>query len=529
MTDSSNNDEILKTLKDATAFPLWVENVDTVGDKVGGSTASGGSVGKLVAKTISDTLGWRVRPNDPKGFLAALTNSFQLEEKKGVVLAKWTPHNLSIQADLGQLSGAQASLAARSKVITDIVKPMLEGLKALQPDSDPEDGAALITLISSNLQKINDEMWRIGGPVVQQVDQLFTILFGEVKVRDNRLKEPQHVEGQLGDLRDLFGYGYDAGYVNTVDDETHLTNFMVVINYIDMLRVIWGNQRQVFLGNGKFFGTQLILLSRDLDVVAQGVDEVNFAMDSVLLGAAERQSLRLHLPGEAPLTFANLLDEGIGQWALTDGKYILQYGGKDGVQSTFIPLLNNLLRLLSKLIETTPPNRLPAGFYAPRVQITLKNLERYMRQTLKDAKNIKRDRVKLVDHQELTNVVGGLNDTVASLEFQIKTLASSKVNGDRGHSPATMLQVLGEVVRGEPRAFRFVPPNEQVVNRHPSIPADITIEPRIVTLAPPDPAWVIELTINASTNAQPGTHIAFVNFTRPDGSTGAVLVQFTVI
>ena len=61
------------------------------------------------------------------------------------------------------------------------------------------------------------------------------------------------------------------------------------------MRRSWHNLRHFFdhKHSDVFLGTQLVLLSRALGVVAELVQELYFVMDSVFLGAAERQTVRL--------------------------------------------------------------------------------------------------------------------------------------------------------------------------------------------------------------------------------------------
>ena len=194
--------------------------------------------------------------------------------------------------------------------------------------------------------------------------------------------------GELG-LR----FGMERGRVETIEDEQDLTNFIILVDYITGLWQTWIAQRPYFnrLANPiyqPYFGTQLVLVSRALAVVGEAVDEVNFTMDSVFLGPAERQTLQLNyctdpvigtpppainipyypvvpssaqntallqgtvvpqpgqplkfqfLPFTSPMFIAELLD-WINRVATEEGPRLIQDSGKDGVVA-LNPTIDNL-------------------------------------------------------------------------------------------------------------------------------------------------------------------------------------------
>src|SRR5207237_6674124 len=132
-----------------------------------------------------------------------------------------------------------------------------------------------------------------------------------------------------------------------------------------------------------FFGTQMVLLSRALAVVGESVQEVNFTMDSVFLGPAERQTLQLNflspppfqqlfvpnVPSSpspvpttkrfpyffpaytSPLFVAELLD-WIDRVASEEGPRLIQDAGKDGAVALSQTLDN--LRTFARGALTVP-------------------------------------------------------------------------------------------------------------------------------------------------------------------------------
>jgi len=71
---------------------------------------------------------------------------------------------------------------------------------------------------------------------------------------------------------------------------------------------------QSWISNGQFFvfgppsqpafyGTQLVLISRQFSVILETVNEVRFALDSVFIGPSERQTLLLNFSDGSPSMF----------------------------------------------------------------------------------------------------------------------------------------------------------------------------------------------------------------------------------
>jgi hypothetical protein len=385
-------------------FPFLTEEVDLAG-RGGARQPSGGgatAVGRIVERELREILGWRPRSNDPKGFQAALQQAFTITELAGHTEVTWKPrtYSVEIQADLGAITGAQASLYTRAKGTLDQVLPLLDGLAPLRTDFDAENVEAAKAIVRSQLSELVAELGVEGGPRVQRVDQLFTFLLGETQTnllggtqtnavaRPDRSvqRDPDAVGGGLGGLRDRLGLDRDR--INTIDEEHGFTNFLVVLDQVVGLAESWDTQRQFFVRGGAvepFLGTQLVLLSRDLEVIAESVHEVEFAMDSVFLGPAERQTLELRFPGAptrplvagSPPMFVSELLSWVERFATEEGRQLIQDGGRQGVVA-FRPTIE-LLQALVEAALVAPaglqdPFRMPAAYRRQRVQRALAEL-----------------------------------------------------------------------------------------------------------------------------------------------------------
>jgi hypothetical protein len=406
-----------------------------------GPTAGGGggSLGQLAEGASRDVLNWRPK-DDPKAFQAALVQSFSLRDFEGHTEWKWTPRSYTVQTDLGAVTGAQASIYTRAKMALDQAVPLLEGLSPLRRDVLDEDLQSMCAVVKSELTQLVNEFGVLGGPRVQRIDELFRLLLGDGLVTD-----PQAIpaSSELGILGNRFGM--EEGRVNTIDDEQDLTNYLILVDYVISLRQSWNAQRRYFDGTPNvqpFLGTQLVILSRDLEVVAESVHDVGFAMDTVFMGPAERSALRLDFTSiqRPPMFVADLLD-WVDRFASSEGPTLIQSSGKDGVNA-FKPVVADLARHVRSALTTsyggnqivtlgtvigngTNGNNgsftnvgLPPGYGTPRVQRALQALADQLAVTQQHAAPIAAPSL-LGDPASLPARTDGLPQRVLDLEQQL--------------------------------------------------------------------------------------------------------------
>lgn len=393
-----------RPLVDLTAFPILTEEVGYPPSPVARTGAgtgavpsggTGGGLGQTALKAVADVLGWKVKAGDTAGFTGALTQAFTLTEVEGHVEAKWVPRTYAVQSDLsGGITGAQASLYTRAKYTLDQSLPLLDGLRALNPAADPEDVEALRAVVRSQMIELVGEMPYAGGPRVSRVTQYFSLLLGQTlstNMTPPVETNPDKVAGTLGNLRDVFGvatliYHRPHGappytprptsnpLINTIDDEQNTTNYRVLSDYLTSLAQSWISNLPFFglLTTTPFFGTQLVLISRQLSVAAEMVDELRFALDSVFIGPAERQTLEIRFStGDQPMFLEDLL-----QWIQTlvtdEAPSVIQSGGKFGVYQV-MQLVDQLQRLIGGAVAPLNTD-IPPAYFSPRVTIALQTL-----------------------------------------------------------------------------------------------------------------------------------------------------------
>jgi hypothetical protein len=344
MADNGELKKITGVVEDAVTYPILTKEVNGYGygrrngDSAGAS--GGGSLTRMAQGAIRDLLGWRFRADDPKGFVAALSKAVDLGTVEGRVEWKWKARPFMVQADLGEVTGAQASIYTRAKAAADQVLPLLDGLTPLRADANEDQTESIRAIVRSAWRELVNELGVVSGPRIQRVDVYFSQLLGSSDPNNSIVNEafshPELVKGNLGKLATRFGFKRDG--VLTVDEEQNFTNFLIVVDYTTSLLQTWNAQKDFLIRNGsadKFLGTQLVRLSEELAVIVESVQEAYDAMDSVFFGQEERQVAVLvfdaTIKGEVePITVAELLS-WIEQFASIEAPQLIEDSGKDGV------------------------------------------------------------------------------------------------------------------------------------------------------------------------------------------------------
>ena len=389
---------------------------------------------------MRDVLGWRPS-GDVAGFQAALTGAFQLRQVEGHTEWSWQQRGYAVQADMGALTGAQASIYARAKSALDQILPLLAGLTPINPSLyPPQDLEAIRTVVAAELQELVNELALEGGPRIQRVDELFRLLTGES--RKSRNPDPDAVQGQVGTLRDRFGL--TVAYVDTVDEERIVTNFRIVVEQVLTLQESWDTDRKLLsvLDSNTSLGTILIWLSRSLEAVCESVDDLTFALDSVFVDGAQRQVIQLDFTNatvdlpelplrkgkkepfsfkgkQAPILLSDMLD-WVVRASRDEGPRIVQDAGKDGVLA-FAPILHQLRILIHatrKFTHSPQGATLPDGMRTPRVRRALEVLAGQLDEAANLAALVRRDGIPEITSQAVTTRGGQIDVTLTGTNFR---------------------------------------------------------------------------------------------------------------
>jgi hypothetical protein len=389
---------ITKDVEDAISYPILTQEVSyppavmsRPGPGAGFSSGGGGGqgLGQIASRAIGDALGWKPNSTDAKGFVGALTQSFTLTEVEGHIESKWNPRTYTVQSDLaGVISGAQASLYARAKVARDNCLPLLDNLYPLDPTADTEFVKALRDMAKSQITEIVNQ-FGVVPPSILRVNTYFKILMGAERLRFNnepRVEaDPDKIKGTLGSLRDTYGIyflqnGRDNEFSNSVQDEQDITNFRMVSDYMTSLLQSWlANGRYFMLSTTQmpaFLGTQLVLISRQLGVIAETVNEVRFALDSVFIGPNERQTLLVEFDDarELPAMYLEDVLTEIENSVTDELPRLIKDGGRIAITNNLLPVVQTLMNMVQGAKDPQNLDSLPDGFSTARVRHTLDDL-----------------------------------------------------------------------------------------------------------------------------------------------------------
>jgi hypothetical protein len=419
-----NSRRATKAAEDSFAYPIMTEQVDNppsgsyggaTGTGSGGGSGSGSlQLSQLATQTITNVLGWKPKDGDAKGFVGALTQSFSLQDVEGHVEATWTPRTYAVQTDLsGGISGAQASLYTRANEALQQSLPLLDGLYALNPDSDTEMVIALKDIVKSQYTELVNELGNAGGPRISRVNQYFQLLLGDalpttLKPGFSVASNPDKIKGTLGKLRDELQLQSFSHYVNTIEDEQDITNYRILSDYLTSLAQSWVNNVGFFGLDTKkaFLGTQLVLLSRQLSVIGETVGEVRFALDSVFIGASERQTLQLEFASGDPAMFVEDILSWAEAFAKDEGPQLIQNAGKLGVGDGFVPVVDKLQGLVGEARHPKNIDDLPDGYRTVRVRNALKDLQDQLAELARMAGEVSlQSAPKVFDYDEIVNKI----------------------------------------------------------------------------------------------------------------------------
>ncbi len=400
----SDQERLTRDVENSVTYPILTEQVSF--PRSGGAPTTGAScsqngsgLGQTAALAIGDVLGWKVSGTDPKGFVGALTQAFTLTEVEGHIESTWNPRTYAVQTDLGGgITGAQASLYTRAKDALDQSLSLLDGLYPLDPDADPEYVKALREMARSQMTEIVREFGAVGLPSVLRIDTYFKILLGQdpnqFKPGSNTVQfDPDEIKGTLGLLRNTYGIYFRGNrFNNSIEDEQNITNFRVISDYMTSLMQSWiANRGFFFLDPDRqaFFGTQLVLISRQLNVIVETIEEARFVLDSVFIGPNERKTLLLRFSDESfpPMFLEDVLEE-IESFVKDEGPRLLRDGGKISVTNNILPVVRSLRDMVVQARNPKDKDRLPDGFRTARVHHSLDDLRDQLGELIRLAEQV---------------------------------------------------------------------------------------------------------------------------------------------
>ncbi len=369
-----NIGRIRGAVEDIASYPILTSEYTPAPSPGAGQYDGGGggtvSLKRTVDGAIRQVLGRLPRAADTRSFIVSLKQSFEVVQQGGYTVMNWTPRSYAGQTDLGGgVTGAQASLYTRAEVALDKALPLLDGLYPLLPEHDPQLIEAARMIVRSELSAVVKEMAAEGGPTIARIEVLFESLLDRDILEDGVPVK----DGHLGYLRTKFGL--EKNRVNTLEEETNFSNFLVLEDYVTSIRDSFDRFRDEL--RGKDLGTNLVLLSRALSVTAESVEEIHAAMDSVFVAANERQ-VAAFPDGDGNLVLVDDLLKWVVTFASEEAPALVHEGGRRGIEA-IVPTARKLEGLVRRFIDAIPTEPLlPDGLRHPRVIHPLRELRGYL-------------------------------------------------------------------------------------------------------------------------------------------------------
>jgi len=292
------------------------------------------------------------------------------------------------------MSTTQATLYASAKEALDKSLPLLDELHPLNPKAGSEEAAAIKAAVKNQLTELVNEIGLAGGPRIERVNHYFGLLLIDADSGTfpaaTIAADPAKIGGTLGKLRDALGLNLsNQGVVNSVADEQNLSNFRILLDYVTSLAQSWIKNLPLF--EGEIVQPPLVLLSRQMSVVAESVNEVRLTLDSVFVGPAERQTTRLTFPEHLSLepVFLEDLLSWISNFVTNEGPRLLHDAGAVAIAISIVPVLRRLLSAISHLPKSfSPSGPLPEAYFAPRVTAAVAHLEGELKTMLELAESV---------------------------------------------------------------------------------------------------------------------------------------------
>ncbi len=280
-----------------------------------GASSVASSLTLQVERALTQVLG-RAPGRGPDGFISALNSAFPTASDGQVMMqparSLVSLHAPTTEGLTGQLSVEQANLYRQASIIGSDALKVLDSLTPFDPKVDIDAVEALRSLIRSQIRSLIDEFGRLDEPRKQLVDTYFKTLL--VKGDRNEL-----IGGYLYRLGEeaRLGTGSDKGqspkvFPVTIEDETQVAGFELLVSYVDMLQGIWINYDKDTPIELQITGSYSERLSRAsimLPVIADSNASFMSAMDSIGFTQSERRSdAALFNNLQAPDEIATTLD-----------------------------------------------------------------------------------------------------------------------------------------------------------------------------------------------------------------------------
>jgi hypothetical protein len=371
-----------------TAFPFEViEGTGATASPSAAPLSQQNTVDQLIRGVLGRSVPTGGQPIDSAGLaatLSALDRSFVEEVVDGADLWVYKPTSYTQQSPIGAgVTGQQASLAQLAQNASNEILPLLP-LTPLVPEFqvNPDEIAAATAIFQQSWAAFVAELGSEGGARLPRAEGL--------------LHDAERELGRLLGLLGMFAPVVPAGtapvslptpvtlgqavptrkFVVTIDDETNLTNGIIINDRVTMVaaqfqlyvRSLRRQDQQPPTNDDR--GMEIVLLQRDLDALSEVTQSVYDALDSVGVGADRREIIRI--PGDQGLFLEDALSWSQGMSSETQA--LLQDGGALGAIAVE-RRLGQLHRAVREVIQFTRREEAEFGLKHPRVRVQVHRLE----------------------------------------------------------------------------------------------------------------------------------------------------------
>jgi hypothetical protein len=299
LAQQNKQNQILSDL--AGSFSRFAGNQKTAFDNGTSNSSAGSDASQMqqrVERALTQVLG-RSYGNSPAGFVNALTGAFPTAADGQQVVATPTRSGVSLYTSnrngstgtstasmMGQLPARQAVLYRQANTVANDALPVLAGVMPFLPEADFEQVEALRAQVDAEIRAQIDEFGRIDEPRPERVRAYFDALTLHVNEFGRRA---------LLDKTDL---------AVTSQDEAQTASFVLLRNYVDILRNIWDSfydqDRSITFSS---LSERVERANVLLPIIARGNDDFEAAMDSVDFTESDRRS--------TATKFTELLDDDV--------------------------------------------------------------------------------------------------------------------------------------------------------------------------------------------------------------------------
>jgi hypothetical protein len=390
-------DKLTKAFEFGNSYPGFAPVSAEQGSTTPGTIAPS-QLQQSVTQALQGVLGRSFKQGDYRSFKTALEISFEYQEVSGRATYKWRPRAYPSQGATdfgGGISGAQYSLVSFATGMYEKTIPLIDQLRSLNSDADPEEVEAAKAIFRSVWTEFIGELSREGGPRAPRANDLSTGIFNKQSntsavghiVRLGRLLGMIKVKDDKAVLTDG-RINFTRQNVVTTEEEGSLTNFISVSDYFFAVDRSWDNYRNNFFQQD--LGTGLLSLERQLAVLEESINEVYVAMDSVFVDQAQRLAILIDFQEFKDVSVEDFLS-WIASFASTEAPGLIREGGKWGVEA-ILPTAKTLQGLVDQFIDeikaTDEGGGLPPAFNHGRVLNPLAEVKLYLGQVILTATKI---------------------------------------------------------------------------------------------------------------------------------------------